>query len=342
MRAAKILISWLAISLIIGCLIWYLPSKLHPQYTARIFIRVLPGFEKGSVVALIKHQSTLEALVDKDEVQKTQWFLHFGKTKDARMAGAVADLKYRFAAAALPDSDLVLNEMVDLFLLTQQAAKRKQIISDLSFLEDQQVRVQRDLTLAEGALDEVRRRYGLSDLEEHCYPDTVIARLIDLQKQIDNCVLEKNEVRFLIDDFNAQNPPVPAEKGEVKPATGVGQLQARFKLLEKRFTQLQALKEDSLQQKEELDLARTQYAQRKAIRDERRQALDRIKSRMDEVKMFHDDPDSFGVQFVAHSVDPRQADTLLWQTVIPPAAIVGVFLGIAHLFLTKRAGKTSS
>jgi uncharacterized protein involved in exopolysaccharide biosynthesis len=355
MRAARIIILWLVGGLIIGFLIWYLPPKLRPQYTAQTFIRVLPGYEKGSVVALIKHQSTLESLVDKDAVQKTGWFQHFGKTRDDRMAGAVADLKKRFRANTVPDSDFVvvrltcrdakdaatvLNEMVDLFLKLQQTAKKKQIAADLGFLEVRHTSIQRDLDLSEQECDNVRRRYGYADLEQHSYPDPAISRLIDLRKRADSCALEIGEVQFFLEDINAQ--PSSADKTEVKPNAEVKELQAKLRMLQSRLAELQAMREEAKKEHNELNLAKAQYAARQKIRDERRQALDSIKSRVEETKTLYDDPDASGLQFVDDAIAPRQADTRQWQAVIPSAVLAAVIAGIGYILLTKRASKVSS
>jgi uncharacterized protein involved in exopolysaccharide biosynthesis len=342
--------------LVIGFLIWYLPSKIYPQFTARTFIRVLPEANPVSIVALIKSQNAHESLVDKDEVQQTKWFQRLGKTKDERMAAAVADLRKRLRANALPESDLVavsmtcreggdaaavVNEMAGVFLKLQQTAKRKQITADLSILEQQQNRLQRDLDLSEQALNDVRRRYGFTDLDEHSYPDPVTIRLMDLQKQMDNCALEKNEVQTRLEELKAPTQPAPAEKAEAKPDDEVKKLQTKLRLLQVRFAQLQAMRDDARKSKEELDLARAQYALRKATRDERRQKLDSIKSRIEELKIAYDNPYACGVQFVADAAVPRQADTLPWQNVIPTAAAAGAIVGIIHLLLAGRIGKAS-
>lgn len=374
MRAAKILLSWLVGGLIIGFLIWYLPPKLCPQYTAQTFIRVLPASERGlppgpriqslklpgsysaSVVALIKHQSTLESLVDKDTVQKTGWFQHFGKTKDERMAGAVAELKKRFRAGALPDSDLVavsltcrdgkegatvLNEMVDMFLKLQQTAKKKQIAADLGFLEEQRVRIQRDLDSAERELDNVHRRYGFTDLEQHDYPHPITARLIRLQSEEDDCALEIEQLQTHRDELLSQPQVLHSGKAEPNSTAEMRDVQFRLKLLQGRFAELKKMCEETEKKQEELDLAKIQYAMRQAIRDNRRRALELIKSRIEELRILHDDPDASGVQFVDSATDPRQADMWPWQTIIPTVVAAAAIAGIVHLLLTKRASKMS-
>ncbi len=350
MRTARVLISWLIVGLIVGFLIWCLPPKVHPQYTARTFIRVLPEFEKGSVIALIKAPSIIEALVDRTEVQKTEWFQHFGKTKDDRMTGAVIDLKKRLNAVPVPDSDLVavsltlhnakeaaavLNDTVDSFLKRQLSAKRKQIAADLSFLENRRLSIQRDLDLAEQECENVRRRYGYADLEEHEYPDPIVSRLTELQKQTSNCSLEMREVQFLIEDLNTPMEPATA----VKPGAEVKELRAKLRMLQNRFAELQAMREEAEKRYQELSLAKLQYAQRRAIRDERQQLLNSIKSHIEQLRTLHDSPEASGVQLVEDTVAPRQADMRPWQNVIPPAVLAAVIVGIIQVLLTRQTGK---
>lgn len=354
MRAARILVLWLICGLIIGFLIWYLPPKLHPQYTAQAFIRVLSDTKKGSIIALIKHQNNLEALVDRDAVQKAEWFQHFGKTKDDRMAGAVIDLKKRINALPVPDSDLVavsltlhdakeasavLNETVDTFLKRQLSTKRKQIASKLMFLNEQQLRIQRDLDLAEQECDSVRRRYGYADLEQHTYPDPVTERLIDLQKCADNCTLEIKEVQFLIKDLNTPAQPAATENDEVKPVAEKKELRAKLRMLQNKFAKLQAMRKEAEKEHKELNLAKLQYAQRVSIRDERQQLLNSIKSHIEQLRTLHDSPEASGVQFVEDAVAPRQTDTRPWQDVMPPAVLAALIAGIVHILLTRQTGK---
>ena len=76
---------------------WYLLKEYNPRYTATTYIKVLPPVEKDpmdivapqtqkdiiygfrqSIANLIKQQSSLEKLVESDEVKKTQWFKQMG------------------------------------------------------------------------------------------------------------------------------------------------------------------------------------------------------------------------------------------------------------------------
>jgi hypothetical protein len=180
----------------------------------------------------------------------------------------------------------------------------------------------------------VRRRYGFPDLEEHVYPDPRLTRLTDLQKREDNCALEKGEVQFFLEDINTL--PSPGEKSEAKPTAEVRELQAKLRMLENRFKELQLMREEAGKKNAEFALAKAQYAQRVSIRDERRRTLDSIKARVEELKILYDDPDSCGLQFIDDAIAPRQADTRQWQGVIPPAVLAAVIAGIIQVLLSRK------
>ena len=371
MRAVKILISWTLCGLIISGLICYLPPKIHPQYTAQAFIRVLPApkisplvepripFQlivpprRNSVISLLQDQSTLYALLDKDETQWTGWFQSLGTTKDSRLSAGVSDLKKRLRFTALADSDLIavsitsndgqdaadiVDKIVSSFLQLQQTAKRKQISVNLAHLEEQFVRIQRDLTLAEGALDEVRHKYGFIDLEQNSFPDPVTARLIRLQDQQDNCTLEIEQVRTRIEYLEAQSQRPADEKTIQDPNAELKDLRAARTSLEKRHEKLQIMLAETKQKQDELAWARIQYAQRREIRNERRRALENVKSMMEEVKILYDDPDS-GLQYVQKAAVPALPDTVSWKTVVPVTVIAALILGIIHLLAGKKSKK---
>jgi capsular polysaccharide biosynthesis protein len=125
-------------------------KKYFPQYTAATYINVLPPVEKDptrimspqvskdiqygyrvSLASLIKSQSNLQKLIDRDKIQETKWFQYFSKIKDKRILKAVRDLKKHMGAGAQRDGEfivismkcrnreesaLIVNEMVDLFV----------------------------------------------------------------------------------------------------------------------------------------------------------------------------------------------------------------------------------
>jgi hypothetical protein len=351
MRAARVLISWLFGGLIIGFLIWYLPLKLSPRYTAKTFIRILPGTHSASAAALIKNPSALLRMVDTDKLQQTEWFQKSGKIKSERITAAVIDLHKHLSADILPDSDLimvsmtcsdkdeaatVLNGAVDLFLQIQGSAKRRQIAADLATLERQQERLQRELDTSERTVDDIRRRFGVYDLEQHSWPHPITERLMRLEDKLDDCVLEMKQLQARR-DYLLNRPQVLAS-GKTDPNldTETQKVQAEIKLSEIKLTELQKMREDASQKKENLDIGMAQFAKQQAIRNERRLALDSMKSRIEALKIAYDDPDACGMLRVEDAVVPQWADSRPWQIIIPAAIIAAIVAGIIHLLLAKR------
>jgi succinoglycan biosynthesis transport protein ExoP len=217
---------------------WYVLKKYYPRYTAQTFIRVLPPVEKDptmiqtpvvskdiqygyrlSMATLLTSQGMLQNLIDRDKIQQTQWFRDFGEIRDIRIRKAVKDLKNRLGAYAQRDGDsilvsmtcrdksesaIIVNEMATLFVSSQGGEKRKDVAERLARLEDQQIRVQRDVDLAERALDDVRRRYGFTDLEEHAFEPITDRKLNDLEFQQNAVLLNISQVRAAITSLAAQ------------------------------------------------------------------------------------------------------------------------------------------
>jgi uncharacterized protein involved in exopolysaccharide biosynthesis len=353
MRTLTIIVSFLVVGLAIGWLIWFLVPQLRPEYTAETFIKVLPGTDKASVVALIKHKNTLESLIDKDKIQGTEWFQGLGKTRDETFSVGVSDLKKRFRAKAMRDGDLIrismtcgnekdaaviVNETADVFLKTQQIAKRKQIATNLMFLEENLTRIEKDLNLAERTLDDVRRRYGFIDLEEHGYPHPVTARLIRLQNKEDDCALDINQLQTRR-DLLEQPQKSPSGKPDPNQAAETKEIELKIKLAQNRLAKLREMREETQKKQEELEQARVQYAMRQFIRDDRRTALGSIRMKIEELRVLSDNADVAGLQLVDYAKTPLKADVLPWQIPVPAAGAAGLLIGIICSLLTGKTRK---
>ena len=355
MRTVTILLSFLVLGLVIGWLIWFLAPQLRPEYTAETFIKVLPGTEKGSTVTLIRHKNTLESLIDKDKIQQTEGFEGLGKTRDERLRAGVSYLKKRFRAKAIRGSDLIrismtcgngkdasviVNEMVDMFLKTQLSAKRKQIASNLMFLDENQVRLQRDLEQAERTLGDVRQKYGFTDLEEHAYSHPITARLIRLQSEEDNCALETKQLQTHHDALLSQ-PQQISSSGKPDPnlAAEIKDVDLKIKLTQSRCAGLGKMREETEKKQEELDLARTLYTRVQFIRDNRRTVLDSTQAKIEELKMLSNNPEITGLQLVDYAPTPLQADILPWQIPVPIAGGAGLLIGVICALLTGKTRK---
>jgi len=213
--------------LIIGGGAWYLLKEYAPKYTAETYLRVLPPVEKDptaivspqvakdiqyghrlSMAGLIKQQSTLQELLGRDKIKETKWF----ERRDRSILKAVKDLESRFRVSAQRDGDfielsmtcgddeesaLIVNEMVDLFLRSQGDTKREDVAERLARLEEQRVRVQRDLDSAERAISDVRTATGLTDLdtERRYFQHTITLRLNSLELQHNDLILGISQVQ---------------------------------------------------------------------------------------------------------------------------------------------------
>jgi len=408
---------------------WFLFSIYGPKYTAQTFIKVLPPVEKDpttiqsspvsqdiqygnrlSLAMRLTSQGMFQQLIDRDKIQQTKWFKGFGDIKDVRIRKAVKNLKKRFGASPQRDGDsiivsmtcsskeesaIIVNEMASLFVNSQGGTKRKEVAEKLARLDDQQVRVQRDLDSAERALDDIRRRYGFTDLEEHSFQSIIEQRLDDLDKQGNTLALDISQTRASIETFAAQaQGPVQvqvereverdsvmlslAQQLAFQESSLAGALarfgedhrvvrqlreyidsiqQERFRrkaiiaeqtrqsnlrnaqdqlsTLERRLAQYEQLREAAAKQKEEMDLAKTQFAKGVKIRDERRTMLDSIKEQTEKLKIMYDDPETPKVQLTDLAPEPLEASFPKWQVFFPGGTFLGLLLGIGLAFLVE-------
>jgi succinoglycan biosynthesis transport protein ExoP len=228
-RHILMIVSLTVLGLVISGVAWYLLRKYAPKYTAQTYIKVLPPVERDpmtivgtqvaqdiqygyrlSMAALITRQSTLQELIDRDKIQATKWFGNFGEVKTVRIQRAFKDLQRRFGAYAQREGEfivlsmtcgdkqeaaLIVNEMVDLFLRSQGTTKREEIADKLTKLEEQRLRLQRDLQAAEDALDEVRKSSGLTDLERRDFRNTIELKLDNLETEQDSLTLSMRQLQ---------------------------------------------------------------------------------------------------------------------------------------------------
>jgi len=208
---------------------WYLLHKYIPRYTATTYIKVLPPVEKDpmdivapqvqkdilyghrqSIANLLKQQSSLEALLESDDVKKTQWYERRGRS----IRKAVKYLNRYLTAYAHRDAEFVevsmtcrdareatdiVNEMVRLFIARQGSVERGKVSDELVKIEERQARVKAELDAADKGLDEVRERWGITDLAMPTgrnFQHTITLKLNDLE-------LEKNNLELGIRQLSA-------------------------------------------------------------------------------------------------------------------------------------------
>ena len=219
------------VGMVAGGAIWYILKEFAPRYTARTYIEVLPPVETDpmtigavqvqekilyghrlTMANLIKQQSMLQDLLERDKVKETDWWLKsMGEdgTKAVkylgRNLGAVAQRDSGFVEISMScrkdvEAALIVNEMLALFLSQQGESTRTDVRDKLNRLEEQRVRVDTELRQAEGALDDVRKAWGIADLERPAgryFQHTITLKLNQLE-------LQKNELDLAIRTTQAE------------------------------------------------------------------------------------------------------------------------------------------
>ena len=208
---------------------WYLLQKYLPRYTSTAYIKVLSPAEKDpmdivapqmqkdilygyrqTIANRIKQQSSLEELVGSDVVKETIWF----ERREGSIRKAVKYLDRYFRAYAHRDAGFVevsmtcrdageaadiVNEMVRLFISRQGTVERGKVNAELVMLEERRDRVQVELNDADRSLDEVRQRWGITDLAMPVgrnFQHTITLKLNNLE-------LEKNNLELAIRQLSA-------------------------------------------------------------------------------------------------------------------------------------------
>jgi len=237
-RHILLIVSMTILGLMLGGVAWYLFLTYIPKYTARTYLRVLPPVEKdpmtivspqvqkdilyghrATIAALIMQQSTLQDLIDRDKIRQTKWFRRFGDVetemhecirkafKDLmRHFRAVPDRDREFVALSMTCADkeesaLIVNEMAEMFVASRVSTSRAEVVEKLASLRNQRDSVQRDLNAAEAELDEVRARFGITDLEPRVgryFQHTITLRLNDLELEQNRLLLQIRQLQALI------------------------------------------------------------------------------------------------------------------------------------------------
>ena len=208
---------------------WYLLQKYIPRYTSTTYIKVLPPVEKDpmdivapqmqkdiiygyrqSIANLIKQQSSLEALFNSDIVKDTQWYERRGRSVRKavkylnRYLSAYAHRDAEFVEVSMTCRDareakIIVDEMVRLFIARQGSVERGKVSAELVILEERQARVKTELDAADKGLDDVRERWGITDLAVSTgrnFQHTITLKLNNLE-------LEKNNLELGIRQLGA-------------------------------------------------------------------------------------------------------------------------------------------
>ncbi len=180
-------------------------------------------------------------------------------------------------------------------------AKKREIADKLEALYKQRENLQKELDMAENAMDDVRNRYQIYDLEENPHP--IAERLNRLQKEQDDCTLEISQVKARVENLKTGAHTEQDQKYLKDTKNLLAELQAKFDALEKMRTEAEVRKKD-------LDLARIQYNQREAIKVERLQKLNELKSQIEKLKLMYENPEAFDTQTEVEDKSKAAAGTI--------------------------------
>ncbi|HUS74067.1 MAG TPA: polysaccharide biosynthesis tyrosine autokinase [Sedimentisphaerales bacterium] len=132
----------------------------------------------------------------------------------------------------------------------------------------------------------------------------------------------------LIREIKNERKTRQSEIAEQVSQANLKNAQDRLIVLQGRFEELERLRQEAQEQKEDLDLARIQYEQRVSIRDERKLMLDEIKAQIERYRILHDDPETPKVQRVSFAQKPLEVSSPRWEFYFPGGTILGLISGI--------------
>ncbi|MEN6385956.1 MAG: polysaccharide biosynthesis tyrosine autokinase [Phycisphaerales bacterium] len=222
---------------VIGGGAWFAVAKYAPKYTAKTYIEVLsPGQSDPTVIgspiaskdisyefrfskaSLLKQQSMLQELVRRDKVRETKWFKSFDEDVLKIMEdlednlGAVADRNSNFILVSMTcgnaeESALIVNEMVDLFIRTQQTNAETDVGAKLSELTQQENTLRGKLQSLNGALTDIRRSTGMTQLEggDDNFRHTITQKLGNLEVEKSKLEADIEEIRTSVANYEERN-----------------------------------------------------------------------------------------------------------------------------------------
>ncbi|UCF00387.1 MAG: polysaccharide biosynthesis tyrosine autokinase [Planctomycetota bacterium] len=139
--------------------------------------------------------------------------------------------------------------------------------------------------------------------------------------------------RELIDEIRQKRQIRKAEIAEQTRQSLLQDAEDQLIVLQQRYAELENMRQEWEAKKRDLDLARVQYRQREAIRDERKIMLDSIKEQIDKLRIMREDPETPKVQFVGSAPEPLEVSFPRWQIFFPAGTMLGFMFGVGLAFL---------
>jgi len=189
----------------------------------------------------------------------------------------------------------IANEMVAMFISSQRDRRQTVILAKLSEAKTRQSRIQEDLRIAEKALDDVRKAWNLTDLDEHDYPHPYTVRLIRLEEVKDALALEIKGLEVTVEYLDKAQKSSEDKKLELAVLRG-------------KYAEAERLRQEAQAKHKDLDMARIQYAQRVKIRDERIRTLDEVKMLIEKLTILYEDPDTVKLRRAGEALMPLSRD----------------------------------
>ena len=189
----------------------------------------------------------------------------------------------------------ITNEMAAMFISSYGDRVRGNIAGRIKELKVRESRIQDDLRLAEKALDDVRKAWNLTDLDEHDYPHPLTVRLIRLEEVKDELALEIKGLEAAVKYLDNAKKSSEDKKMELV-------------ILREKYVEAERLRNEAQLKHKDFDMARVQYAQRVKIRDERIRALDEVKMLIEKLMILHEDPDTVRLRKVGDARVPVSED----------------------------------
>ncbi len=221
-----------------GTGLWFVLARIAPKYTARTYIEVLsPGQSDPTVIGsplankdiayefrfskatLIKQQSMLQELIRREKVRETKWF----KKYDDDVLKIMDDLEDDLVASAdrnsnfivvsmtcgsAEESALIVNQMVDLFVKSQQTNVEADVSAKLSELTAQENSLRGKLQNLNNTLADIRRSTGITQLEtgnDESFRHTITQKLGNLEVEKITIEADIEEVRTTIGTSEEKN-----------------------------------------------------------------------------------------------------------------------------------------
>jgi succinoglycan biosynthesis transport protein ExoP len=225
---------------IAGGALWFVMARYMPKYTAKTYIEVLsPGKSDPTVIggsplankdiayefrfskaALIKQQSMLDQLIRRDKIRETEWFRSFGDDvvkimddlDDNLVATADRNSNYillSMTCGSAEEAALIVNQMVDLFVRSQQTTAEEDVGAKLRELQAQETSLRNKLASLNNTLADIRRSSGITQLEmsgdDTNFRHTITQKLANLEVEKSKLEADIEEIRTSVTNYEERS-----------------------------------------------------------------------------------------------------------------------------------------